>query len=1028
MRRLYRILIASLATSLVVAATSIPGAKERAAKSPLQYQSKTKASDRPLRSDRRAFQTTTQVDTFVLASFSFDELGEPSTQGWTTHDCTAQLDTFFHVASAAELDGGNFGRLNVLEGNKSLWCGATPGGHPETCYWATLPGYGNQWNQRFTSIPFDRTGDVELTYIIAWDSEYAGYDITDVSYKNKDDDWVRLVIDDDEGGIDWYDWIGGPQVDTLSIPDSLLGNSIQVRFKFRSDGAWSDQDGLWPTDGAVIIDSLTLRDESGVLSFQDFEAEPDGAHQTNDGHWQACGMLEYGDFGGLYPGMTLLQEDECVNNISAVWGFFNGSPDNYACGGHPEQLAVPFSTEGETASQWDDLYIDNEIWSPVFDWTHDVNGTPVPATANVAYLEFDVYRDLPLENVVFYGWSVRGVVAGCPQKWQDDNRVYYSGSKEWFRHRVQVADRIVTGATEVQLALRVVDMCNHWCGIYGDGSCHSHAPLFDNVRLVRTTAVGPQWNVNPAKLFQDNFAGNGTTTGTVRLDNTLKLPGYSLNDPAFVTIFAPDTIDSHLPGDPGSGPAVYCHVADVSPAKSGNAVTDWPARYPVVSTGGGWTVLRCYGSSGKVNAEYSVDLNDNLYTPGDTINYYFSARDVNGVTTYWSTPAGATKTEADVQMMADEVTCLPANALSGATDILYIDDFDGLGGQPFFDSAFEALGITPDRYDVRAPTGPNINGPGSRVISVSQQLISCYRKIIWHSGYLSSKTIGDGRDVPNQDDPADDFSMLLTFLNQHPNGAGLYISGDNIAQEWVTLTTSGPINLRGMFMNFLLLDGDHLLIGEPVSPLIVGQPGSPFDHVAGVDSLIAYGACPTLSHYDVLEPIGASTLAMAYSDIPAHGAVLMQATPNAAGDTARVVLSGFSYHDIRDDQTQTPIDRVAHLLAILRWLDNDIDDPTAIPGALPMRNELAQNYPNPFNPTTTITFSLKEKARVNIRIYNVTGQLVRTLLDETRDGGIYTDVKWDGSSEKGEPVASGVYFCRLVTKGFSQVRKMVLLK
>lgn len=1025
MHRIYKMPVASIAAFLVLAAASITGAREQAGKSRLQFRNMTKGSDQPLHSDRGSFQAGAQVDTFVLASFSFNEYGLPSTQGWTTHDRTAQLDTFFHVASAAELDGGNFGRLNVLEGSKSLWCGVAPGGHPETCYWATLPGYGNHWDQRFTSIAFPRTGDVELSYIIAWDSEYAICDITVVSYKNKDDEWVRLYIDEES---DFYDWIGGPRVDTISIPDSLLGPSIQVRFQFTSDGAWSDQDGLWPTDGAVIIDSLTLSDESGVLSFQNFEAEPDGAHQTNDGHWQASGMLEYGDFSGLFPGITLVQEDECTFNSSAVWGFFKSSPDDYGCGGHPDQAAVPFSTEGETASQWDDLYIDNEIWSPLIDWTHDRYGTPVPATVNVAYLEFDVYKDLPLENLVFYNWRVRGVVGGCAQKWQDNNYVYYGGEKAWFRHRAQVADYIAAGATEVQLALRVVDMCGWWCNIYGDGSCHSHAPLFDNVRLLRTTAIGPQWNVNPAKLFQDNFAEDGTTTGTVRMDNTLWLPGISTNDPAYVSIFAPDTVDSHIPGDPGSGPAVYCHVADVSPAKSGNAVSGDPELYPVVSTDGGWTVLRCNGNSGKISAEYSVDLNDNLYTPGDTINYFFSSRDAAGVTTYWSTPAGARLTEADVRMTADEVTCLPANALGGATDILYIDDFDGLGGQPFFDSAFEALGITPDRYDVRAPMGPNSNGPGSRVVDVLQQLVGCYRKIIWHSGHLTSKTIGDGRDIPNTSDPADDFSMLLTFLDQHPDGAGLYISGDNIAQEWVTLTSSGSITLRNSYMNFNLLSGDHLSVGEPVSPLVIGQPDSPFDHVTAFDSLIAYGACPTLSHYDVLEAAGASMLAMAYSNNPIHGAVLTQVTQNAVGDTARVALSGFSYHDIRDDRLQqTPIDRIAHLLAILRWLDNDIEDPTAIPVAALLGNELSQNYPNPLNPGTTIKYSIEEHGLVSLKIFNVAGQLVKTLVNEEKNRGIYFE-EWDGRNDANESLASGVYFYRLVTKNFSQTKKLIILK
>jgi hypothetical protein len=91
-------------------------------------------------------------------------------------------------------------------------------------------------------------------------------------------------------------------------------------------------------------------------------------------------------------------------------------------------------------------------------------------------------------------------------------------------------------------------------------------------------------------------------------------------------------------------------------------------------------------------------------------------------------------------------------------------------------------------------------------------------------------------------------------------------------------------------------------------------------------------------------------------------------------------------------------------------------------------NSLAQNYPNPFNPQTTIAFSVKERGRVRIDVFNVSGQLVKTLLDETRAAGSYTDVRWDGTDADNAAVASGVYFYRLTTGGFSQTRKMVLLK
>jgi flagellar hook assembly protein FlgD len=65
---------------------------------------------------------------------------------------------------------------------------------------------------------------------------------------------------------------------------------------------------------------------------------------------------------------------------------------------------------------------------------------------------------------------------------------------------------------------------------------------------------------------------------------------------------------------------------------------------------------------------------------------------------------------------------------------------------------------------------------------------------------------------------------------------------------------------------------------------------------------------------------------------------------------------------------------------------------------------------------------------VTLRVYNVRGQLVKTLVDDTREAGITHRIEWDGRNDAGQRVASGVYFYRLTTRGFAQTRKMVLLK
>ena len=99
---------------------------------------------------------------------------------------------------------------------------------------------------------------------------------------------------------------------------------------------------------------------------------------------------------------------------------------------------------------------------------------------------------------------------------------------------------------------------------------------------------------------------------------------------------------------------------------------------------------------------------------------------------------------------------------------------------------------------------------------------------------------------------------------------------------------------------------------------------------------------------------------------------------------------------------------------------------------IPTAFALDQNYPNPFNPTTSLTYALKENAAVHLNIYNTLGQLVRSLVNERQNAGFKT-VTWDGRSNAGEQVASGIYIYRLEAlpgsgTAFIQSRKMIMLK
>jgi hypothetical protein len=99
----------------------------------------------------------------------------------------------------------------------------------------------------------------------------------------------------------------------------------------------------------------------------------------------------------------------------------------------------------------------------------------------------------------------------------------------------------------------------------------------------------------------------------------------------------------------------------------------------------------------------------------------------------------------------------------------------------------------------------------------------------------------------------------------------------------------------------------------------------------------------------------------------------------------------------------------------------------AAPGAIPQRLALAQNFPNPFNPSTIIRFSLPAGSPVRLGIYDTAGRLIRILVNENREAGHHTII-WDGLSDDGRALASGVYFCRLETDGGQQTRPMSLVK
>ncbi|UCG50796.1 MAG: hypothetical protein JSW58_11380, partial [Candidatus Latescibacterota bacterium] len=480
-------------------------------------------------------------DTYVVADYTFEGLVGPDPEGWTSIDMTEPVaGPFFHVDTVMVPVGG---------GIQAMWCGAHPDSTTEPfCEYLCLPGYGNSWSENLeTPDGFGVTGDVTFSFVANWDTE-PGYDYVYVEYLGTGSLWQNL---------DTIDGIGSNVPLSYNILAANHDGTIKFRIRFESDSGWSDEDCIYDTDGAIQLDNVTVSDGTGPIHFENFEGEAVGATETDDGVWVATsGATEgFGDYAGLFDTGDL--HIDCVNGRSYAWGFFKDSPDTWGCNPGLRPV-VPYGHDG--------LYLQNEIWSPAIDITQDIHGTPIPPTASKVQLEFSAYRDLYFyDNAVVYYIQIGSIIPGviCPSlDWVNPNWLFYGGNKEWTTHRLDIGGSIDPSADEIQIALGAWDAHSFCMGIPECDMCHTIAPMFDDVRVLRLDPKGLQWSAYPEDMFHDSFPSDGSTTGFVRMDTGREVqnPPVSVapGDSAVVKVW--DDVDSLMNEASTGTPAVYVHV------------------------------------------------------------------------------------------------------------------------------------------------------------------------------------------------------------------------------------------------------------------------------------------------------------------------------------------------------------------------------------------------------------------------------------------------------------------------------------
>ena len=279
--------------------------------------------------------------------------------------------------------------------------------------------------------------------------------------------------------------------------------------------------------------------------------------------------------------------------------------------------------------------------------------------------------------------------------------------------------------------------------------------------------------------------------------------------------------------------------------------------------------------------------------------------------------------------------------------------------------------------------------------------------------------------------------MLINWFEQSEHKCGLWVCGDDVAYDLDGLASIPALTLLRTWCGVDFISTSYFddtggqTGGGIVVPLITGEADAGiFVHEGVPDQFYVYGGCWVINQFDVLGKTANGKYALSYPVYNATNryAAIASSTLNPAGYSVNTMWFGFSFMYIRDDVFAEPTDRFEIARNVFDWFQYAMNPGCCYADAdPPAAYKLSQNYPNPFNPMTTIRYDMKDKGLVTVRIYDVAGRLVRTLVDEVKDAGAYSAI-WDGRNNIGAVVASGIYFYKMETAGFQATKKLVMLR
>lgn len=980
---------------------------------------------------------------------------------WTGVDLT-DVEPFWQVSTfnAENLNGNG-------PGNRAMWCGIEAD-DPRAERWTDAPGYGNNWYERlvFEQVVSDPSvgQTVDLDFVFNADTELS-YDFMVVEYQTRF--FNRTTVYEFSGTV-----VGASFADVATTPityaadDYADGDKIRIYIEFFSDGAYSDEDGLFVSDGAIQLDDIVVTTSEGTFT-EGFEGPGPYLFRPEKDYF-------FGDFANVFAFVS--DVDPCHENRSPQANFvdFGQVPPN------APGVSGMSSTGGSTSSTWNYgstggyvvnytsglepgryLHISNEVWSPEIDFDLPGSADDGPDMQGLV-LSFDVWPHLPLNLQNLYTWRVRFHADGQWTDWRDRNFVYF-GQAVYRRQTEDVTDLVEPGTDKVQVALGVVE----FGGIDFPDFDSTPAPWFDNVRLSKIRVDGPFLSANEADLANDAFPVSGTIDAStqaardlldIRFDRAMSvareevIPGDSLVV----------DVDAAIAGSSVS--SVRMHWVQRQNPTFEAAIRSLPARPGIdvdVATGvapdgrvlwSGTVVMnnavRENGSI--VDDEWAADLPDvDFLYPGDVLHYYFAATDDGGRTAtlpvdlngfgVWDDLGRSTYTRTFT------VRALPTITAGGAPDILWINDAGHRDHEEEWITAFEVLGLVEgrdfDSYTVQGASSGVGNGIGAsgnltrlgerRGHGASLDQLREYSTLVYESDQLVYYVLGTG-DADDVGDPSADIPLLTAWKESPGDRASIWF-GDSFVSSVQNGSAAGQ-----SFVAMMLNAGT---LGDDLQATVPGVT-NPFVVPSGFTSGFAlefnvYGACPRQRRFDDLRPgsIADTSHLLRYDDgTTNYDLALGVVYDRVVGSDRRLDITfPFGLSAVNYDPQDLPVGG-STIPARGRLLEEAlaVADPNFVPGQAvdapsPRRTSL-NVAPTPFNPSTVVRFDLPHVgARASVRVYDVRGQLVRTLHDRAA-ASAELELTWDGRDARGAVVASGVYFVRGVTEGFDATRKVMLVK